>query len=54
MGEPVESINPTLVAILVPSVMLGGILLLMLVLGCCCGAAETLGADDVAMTVLIA
>jgi hypothetical protein len=39
VGEPVEPINATLVAILVPSVLLGVILLLMLVLGCCCGAA---------------
>ena len=39
MGEPTEPINPTVIAIVVPSVMLGGILLLMLVLGCCCGAA---------------
>tara|TARA_B100000963_G_scaffold348387_1_gene355903 strand:- start:491 stop:826 length:336 start_codon:yes stop_codon:yes gene_type:complete len=39
VGEPVEPINSTLVAILVPSVLLGIILLLVLVIGCCCGAA---------------
>jgi hypothetical protein len=39
VGEPEQPINATLVAILIPSAMLGAILLLMLVLGCCCGAA---------------
>ena len=39
MGEPEQPINATLIAILIPSVMLGGILGLMLLLGCCCGAA---------------
>ena len=39
VGEPVEPINPTIIAIVVPSVLIGGILLIMLVVGCCCGAA---------------
>ena len=38
VGEPEQPINSTLIAILVPSVMLGGILGLMLLLACCCGA----------------
>ena len=39
VAEPTSPINPTLLAVLVPAAMLGVIGGLVLLVGCCCGAA---------------
>ena len=39
MSEPTSPISPTLLAVLVPAAILGVIGAIVLVVGCCCGAA---------------
>ena len=46
VAEPTSSIGPTLLAILIPSVMLGVILGLVLLVGCCGGAAAGAAKSD--------
>ena len=46
VAEPTDPISPTLLAILIPSAMLGVILGLVLLVGCCCGAAAGAAKSD--------